>query len=136
MNSGFSPGPDHEELAVRDVEDAHQPVLQIQPERDERVDAPGDETGGEEFEPGGEGHVIWGAGNTTPFALSLSKGSRRHGWMGFDRLSPNGWGWVMDSGPANSAGQTVCHFHAGLLGFKAAVATDFGHTTSNSPFCH
>ncbi|MNT58376.1 hypothetical protein D3C72_1958050 [compost metagenome] len=50
-------GPHHQELAVRDVEDAHQPVLQVQPQRDERVDAPGDETGGEQFEPGGEGHA-------------------------------------------------------------------------------
>jgi len=50
--------PHHEELAMRDVEDAHQPVLQVQPERDERIDAAGDETGGEEFEPGGEGHAL------------------------------------------------------------------------------
>jgi hypothetical protein len=43
----------HQELAMRDVQDAHQPVLQVQAQRDQRVDAPGDETGGQ-FNPGAE----------------------------------------------------------------------------------
>ena len=41
---------------MRNVEDAHQPVLQVQPERHQGVDAPGDETGGDQFDPGREGH--------------------------------------------------------------------------------
>ena len=32
-------GPEHQELAVRDVEHPHEPVLEVQPQRDERVDA-------------------------------------------------------------------------------------------------
>jgi hypothetical protein len=47
-------GPQHQELAVRDVEDAHQAVLEIQSQRDERVDAAGDDPGGDQFEPGAE----------------------------------------------------------------------------------
>ena len=50
-------GADHQELAVRDVQDAHQPVLQVQAERHQRVDAAGDQAGGEQFEPGGGGHA-------------------------------------------------------------------------------
>ena len=80
-------GAEHQELAVRDVQDAHQPVLQVQPERDQRVDAAGDQAGGEQLEP-----------------------------------APSVSGHV--------------HFQAASAAFSGAVAIVFGHTTSNSPFCH
>ena len=41
-------GTDHQELAVRDVHDAEQPVLQIETDRDQRVDTAGDEAGDRE----------------------------------------------------------------------------------------
>ena len=44
-------GAEHQELAMRDVEDAHQPVLQVQAERDQRVDAAGDQAGGDQLDP-------------------------------------------------------------------------------------
>ena len=39
-------GAQHQELAVRDVQDAHQAVLQVQAERDQRIDAARDQAAG------------------------------------------------------------------------------------------
>ncbi len=47
-------GAEHQELAVGDVQDAHQPVLQVEAERDQRIDAAGDQAGGDELGPGAE----------------------------------------------------------------------------------
>ena len=59
-------GAQHQEFAMRDVEHPHQPVLQVEAERDQRIDAPGDETGGDQLEPGTRAHrcAAVGAGVT------------------------------------------------------------------------
>ncbi len=49
-------GTQHEELAVGDVQDAHQPVLQVQAERHQRIDRAGNDTRGKKFDPGAQRH--------------------------------------------------------------------------------
>jgi len=57
-------GAEHQELAVRDVHDAHQPVLQVEADGDHGIDATGDQAGRGEFEP--ESHAAGADATTAP----------------------------------------------------------------------
>ena len=43
---------------MRDVEDAHEPVLQVQAQRYQCIDAPGDQPAGQQLQPGRKGHGL------------------------------------------------------------------------------
>ncbi len=77
-------GAQHQELAVGDVQDAHQPVLQVEPERHERVHAPGDQARGQQFEQAADGT----SASDRPGEKPASPGTRSGGRVRAARAGP------------------------------------------------
>lgn len=96
-----------------DVEDAHQPVLQVQAQGHQRINAASDQA-----------EAISSSQAVKDMVVDVSK-SNRQDICRRARAATGPW-------PAAAA---VVAYQAGLL-ISVAVASLGGQTTSNSPFCH